>query len=96
MAGSALLTEIGFGGDPDEPDSVGQGQGKGQDGTACFGISAVLRMTFALFLTHFVILLMILPRNTCAAVIHDGGWCLKFFGTLALFIIFFWIPIDFF
>jgi len=65
-------------------------------GSACFGVSAVLRMTFALFLTHALILFLILPRNSCAAVIHDGGWCFKFLLAIGLFIGFFWIPIDFF
>jgi len=66
------------------------------DGSACFGISAVLRMTFALFLIHVLIMFLILPRNSCAAVIHDGGWCCKFFLAIGLFIGFFWIPISFF
>lgn len=64
--------------------------------SACFGISAVLRMTFALFVFHFFMLLLILPRMECSAVIHDGGWCLKLTLIIAIFIGFFFIPIEFF
>ena len=53
-------------------------------------------MTFALACFHVLIILLILPRGQCSAVIHDGGWCLKFFIITALFIGFFWIPISFF
>ena len=56
----------------------------------------MLRMTFALFVFHFVLLLVILPRNNCASVIHDSGWCLKFMIVVAMFIGFFYIPITFF
>ena len=65
-------------------------------GDACFGVSAVLRMTFALFLFHVFILLLISPRGDCAAVIHDGGWALKFILVGGAFTAFFWIPISFF
>lgn len=64
--------------------------------SACFGISAVLRMTFALFVFHFFMLLLILPRMECSAVIHDGGWCLKLTLIIVIFICFFFIPIEFF
>jgi len=65
-------------------------------GDACFGVSAVLRMTFALFLFHALMLLLILPRNDCASVIHDGGWIFKFILVGGLFVAFFWIPISVF
>lgn len=64
--------------------------------TACFGISAVLRMTFTLLIFHIFILLLILPRNQCASVVHDSGWTLKFFIVIAVFIAMFWVPIGFF
>ena len=53
-------------------------------------------MTFALFCLHAVVLVLILPSNDCAAVIHDGGWALKFLAVFATFIGFFWVPISFF
>mmetsp|Transcript_32459 Transcript_32459/g.49665 ORF Transcript_32459/g.49665 Transcript_32459/m.49665 type:complete len:246 (-) Transcript_32459:710-1447(-) len=65
-------------------------------GTACFGVSAVLRMTFALFAFHAMIFILILPRNGCASVVHDGGWAVKFIAVMALFTGFFWIRITFF
>jgi len=68
----------------------------GPEGTSCYGVSAVMRMTFALFCFHLVILIAILPRNGCASVIHDAGWTLKTILVFALFIGFFWVPIDFF
>ena len=73
------------------------GQKEGDEvSSACFGVSAVLRMTFALACFHVLIILVILPRGQCSAVIHDSGWCLKFYIIVALFIGFFWIPISFF
>lgn len=63
--------------------------------SACFGVSAVLRMTFALFIFHTFILVMILGRNDCASVIHDGGWFFKVIIVTALYIGFFWLPISF-
>jgi hypothetical protein len=53
-------------------------------------------MSFALFIFHALIILLILPRNNCASMIHDGGWPLKFILVLAIFIGFFWIDISFF
>ena len=53
-------------------------------------------MTFALFCFHLLILLLIMPRNGCASVIHDSGWVIKTIIVFALFIGFFWIPISFF
>ena len=41
-------------------------------------------------------ILLILPRNNCAAVIHDGGWAFKFITVFILFTVCFWIPIGFF
>ena len=64
--------------------------------SACFGTAAVLRMTFALFLFHVIILLSILPRGSCAAMVHDAGWVFKFILIIALFIGCFFLPIGFF
>jgi hypothetical protein len=71
-------------------------ESSGEQGTACFGISVVFRMTFALFCFHVLMLLLILPRNGCASVIHDSGWIVKFLLITALFTIFFWVPISVF
>ena len=67
-----------------------------ESGSACFGISSVFRMTFALFIFHALIILLILPRNDCASMIHDGGWPLKLILIVAIFIGFFWVDISFF
>ena len=63
--------------------------------SACFGVSAVLRMTFALVIFHALILILILGRNECASIIHDGGWAFKVIIVLALYIGFFWLPLSF-
>ena len=55
-----------------------------------------MRMTFALFIFHAMIVLLIAPRIQCSSVIHDSGWTLKFIVVMILFISFFWIPIRFF
>lgn len=34
-------------------------------------------MTFTLFLFHFLVILMLLPKAECSRYIHDGGWCFK-------------------
>ena len=64
--------------------------------TACFGTSAVLRMTFTLLVFQVFILLLILPRNDCASVIHDGGWTLKYILVFGGFTAMFWVPMGFF
>lgn len=62
----------------------------------CLGLASVFRMTFALFVFHTIILLLILPRNGCAAVIHDAGWCIKLLVVVGMYIGFQWIPSAFF
>jgi len=53
-------------------------------------------MSFTLFLFHFIILMLILPRADCCSVIHDAGWCAKSILIFAIFGAFFWIDIAFF
>lgn len=64
--------------------------------STCIGLASVFRMTFALFIFHLITLLLILPRNGCAAVIHDGGWCFKILLVIGMYIGFMWIPTSFF
>ena len=65
-------------------------------GSACFGTSAVIRMSFVLFIFHLLILLIIIPRATCSSNFHDGLWLLKFLLILGLYIAVFWIPNSFY
>lgn len=65
-------------------------------GSACFGTSAVLRMSFVLFIFHAIILLSILPRAKCSSALHDGCWCLKFLFVIGVYIAVFWIPNEFY
>jgi len=54
-----------------------------------------LRMTFALVVFHAILLLLIMGRNECASIVHDGGWFFKIIVVAALYIGFFWLPISF-
>ena len=63
---------------------------------ACFGISAVFRMSFVLVLFHFCVFLVVLSRMQWAAYFHDGMWSIKFILILALFIAFQFVGQDFF
>jgi len=65
-------------------------------GANCFGVSSVLRMSFALFCYHIIILLTLIPRAQCSSLLHDGLWPIKFLIILALFILAFFIPHAFF
>ena len=53
-------------------------------------------MSFTLFLFHFIILMLILPRLDCCSIIHDSGWCAKTILIFAIFGAFFGIDIAFF
>jgi len=53
---------------------------------ACFNSSAFVRISWSLMWFQFLIFLICLPKNDCAAVIHDGWWTLKFLIVAALFI----------
>ena len=61
---------------------------------ACAGASTIIRMSFVLACFHLLMLLVTLPRNKCAAMIHDGFWGLKFLLVLAGFIASMWIEND--
>lgn len=63
---------------------------------ACFGMSAVFRMSFILLLFHLGVFLIILTRTTLAAVFHDGWWMFKFLIILVSFIASFYIDNSFF
>ena len=61
---------------------------------ACAGASTIIRMSFVLACFHLLMLLVTLPRNKCAAMIHDGFWGFKFLLVLAGFIASMWIEND--
>jgi len=63
-------------------------------GSACFASSGMVRMSWALCFFHLFVFLVILARNDCAAMFHDGWWCLKFLIVLGLFVSAMWIPND--
>jgi hypothetical protein len=65
-------------------------------GANCFGVSSILRMSFALFCYHVIILLVLLPRHRCSSYLHDGLWPAKFLIILTIFILSFFVPHQFF
>jgi hypothetical protein len=60
------------------------------------GVSAIIRMSFALVCLHTIVFIVILGRNTSAAVFHDGCWMMKSLMVLTMFVGFMWIPNSFF
>ena len=64
--------------------------------SACFGTSAVLRMSFSLVVFHVITIAVIYPKVTCSSNFHDGLWCIKFILVLAFFICCLFIPNSFF
>jgi len=65
-------------------------------GSSCFGISAVFRASFTLFIFHSILLIFLCPRAQCSSAIHDGFWLFKIIVVLLLFVGSFWIPHPFF
>ena len=65
-------------------------------GTACFGVSAIYRMSFVLTLFHAALVLICLTKSGAAAYFHDGCWTFKFLVITVAFIISLWIPNEFF
>jgi len=77
------------------PDFLSCNEDSGGD-SACLGTSAVIRMSFTLFLFHLFIILTILPRVTCSKAFHDGCWLFKFLLVLGLYVCVFFIPNSFY
>ena len=61
-------------------------------GDACFSASGLARISFTLAVFQFLMFLVTLLRNHCAAVIHDGWWTAKFLFVGALFVCSMWFP----
>lgn len=53
----------------------------------CLGISMILRMSFSLFCFHFLLFLIVLLRNECAAAFHDGCWGTKYLIVIGFYIV---------
>lgn len=49
-----------------------------------------------LFLFHLCILVAILPRCECSAILHNGCWTAKVLVILAAYVAVFWIPNSFY
>jgi hypothetical protein len=65
-------------------------------GSSCLGASAVIRMSFVLFMFHLIVLIAILPRANCSSNFHDGCWVLKFLLIAAGYVACFFIPNPFY
>lgn len=64
--------------------------------SSCYGIKAVLAMSFVLFLYHFIIFCLILPRMRFSMHVHDGYWGFKLLVIILLYIAAFFIPHSFY
>lgn len=62
--------------------------------SACFGASLLVRLSFSLACTHFIVFLVTLARNQGAAAFHDGCWMVKILMTMGILILSLWIPND--
>ena len=60
------------------------------------GASTIIRMSFVLACFHFLVFILILPRNQFSALFHDGCWLLKSLFVLGFFVATMWIPNHFF
>jgi len=66
------------------------------DITACYGISAVYRISFALVIFHLALFIICLFRSELSSAINDGAWPAKF-GFIAIFVFAsYFIPNSFF
>lgn len=64
--------------------------------SSCYGIKAVLGMSFTLFVFHLLVLIFISPRFVCSSMAHDGFWGFKFLFIIVLYIGCFFIPHSFY
>ena len=62
----------------------------------CLGVSSVYRMSFALAIMHFLILLACLSKSEFSKTVNEGCWCLKILLIFAIWILFFFVPNSFF
>lgn len=61
----------------------------------CLGVSSVYRMSLALAIMHFFILLACFTRSEFAKGVNEGCWMLKILIVFALWILFFFVPNSF-
>lgn len=64
--------------------------------SSCYGIKAVLGMSFTLFIFHLLVLIFISPRVVCSSMAHDSFWGAKFLFIIVLYIGCFFIPHNFY
>jgi hypothetical protein len=60
------------------------------------GASSVYNMSFTLFLFHFAVILLLIPKAECSRYVHDGGWCIKFFIVILAYSLFFLADVEVF
>ena len=60
--------------------------------SSCQGTSAVLKMSFTLFIFHLITLITISPKFKCSSICHDGFWVIKFLLICAMYVGVFFIP----
>lgn len=62
----------------------------------CLGVSSVYRMSLALAVVHFVLLLICLTRSEFAKGVNEGFWLLKVLAIFGLWIAFLFVSNSFF
>jgi len=61
------------------------------DKMACLGASNIIRMSFALFVFHAIMLIMVCSRAKIIAAVHDGFWPIKMAVILVIYVGSMWI-----
>lgn len=62
----------------------------------CFGITTIMRMSWALCMFHLLMLIIILPRIRCSQAFHDGIWPIKIILVIGFFMLAHAIPVEFY
>ena len=65
-------------------------------GSACMGVSAIIRMSFTLMVFHALVFIVCLARNDMAAIFHDGCWLFKNMMIFCFFIGMLFVRNEFF
>lgn len=67
-----------------------------EESDECFGQVSVLRMSFALTCFHILMLIILIPRASFCAAIHDGFWPVKYIVMVGIFVGAWFIKPEFF
>lgn len=68
----------------------------GEPNGTCLGVSSVYRMSLTLVIFFALIIIFCFFRNAISKAVNEGCWFLKILFILGIFILFFFVPKDFF